>query len=153
TVRALARPAARRPELASAATWIEGDLADEAALGRLVEGVGAAVPAAAVYRTAGHPDRYYREVNVEGTRRLLEAAARAGVSRFVHTSTVGVHGDVEHPPADATTPFAPGELYQAPRDEAEALALAYHKSRGLPVCVVRPGAIYGPGETRLLKLF
>ena len=38
---------------------------------------------------------FYREINVEGTRKLLEAAVDAGVRRFVHTSTVGVHGDVK----------------------------------------------------------
>ena len=108
---------------------------------------------AAVYRTAGHPDSYYREVNVGGTERLLEAAARQGVRRFVHTSTVGVHGHVEHPPADETAPFAPGDIYQATKAEAEALALDFHRRRGVPVAVVRPGAIYGPGETRFLKLF
>ena len=118
-------------------------------LDRLVEGADAVVHVAAVYRTAGHPDSYYREVNVLGTERLLEAAARHGVRRFVHTSTVGVHGHVEHPPADETAPFAPGDIYQATKAEAEALALDYHRRRGVPVAVVRPGAIYGPGETRL----
>jgi nucleoside-diphosphate-sugar epimerase len=108
---------------------------------------------AAVYRTAGHSDDYYREVNVRGTERLLEAAARHGVSRFVHTSTVGVHGHVEHPPADETAPLAPGDIYQQTKVEAETLVLGYHRARGVPVTVVRPGAIYGPGETRLLKLF
>ena len=43
-----------------------------------------------------------------GTERLLEAAARAGVRRFVHTSTVGVHGHVENPPADETARHRPG---------------------------------------------
>jgi nucleoside-diphosphate-sugar epimerase len=90
---------------------------------------------------------------VGGTERLLEAAARAGVRRFVHTSTVGVHGHVERPLADESAPIAPGDIYQATKAEAEALALEYHRRRGLPVAVVRPGAIYGPGETRFLKLF
>jgi nucleoside-diphosphate-sugar epimerase len=71
----------------------------------------------------------------------------------VHTSTVGVHGHVEHPPADENAPFAPGDIYQATKAEAETLALDFHRKRGLPVAVVRPGAIYGPGETRFLKLF
>jgi nucleoside-diphosphate-sugar epimerase len=44
-------------------------------------------------------------------------------------------------------------VYQATKAEAEALAFEYHRRRGVPVTVVRPGAIYGPGETRLLKLF
>jgi nucleoside-diphosphate-sugar epimerase len=71
----------------------------------------------------------------------------------VHTSTVGVHGDVRNPPADESSPFAPGDIYQETKAEAETLAMRYHHDRGVPVAVVRPGAIYGPGETRLAKLF
>ncbi|HEX9186353.1 MAG TPA: NAD-dependent epimerase/dehydratase family protein, partial [Vicinamibacteria bacterium] len=138
---------------ARASTVVEGRLGDASAAARLVEGVDAVLHVAAVYRTAGHPESYYREVNVVGTERLLEAAARQGVRRFVHTSTVGVHGHVEHPPADETCPMAPGDVYQATKAEAEVLALDFHRKRGLPVAVVRPGAIYGPGETRFLKLF
>jgi dihydroflavonol-4-reductase len=132
---------------------VEGALGDAVAASRLVEGTDAVVHVAAVYRTAGHPDSYYREVNVVGTEKLLEAAAELGVRRFVHTSTVGVHGHVERPPADESAPFAPGDIYQATKAEAERLALDFHRRRGVPVAVVRPGAIYGPGETRLLKLF
>ena len=153
TVSALARPASPRPEAGAAVRWIEGDLRDEGSLHRLVAGADAVVHVAAVYRTAGHPRSYYHDVNVGGTRRLLEAATRAGVGRFVHTSTVGVHGDVQHPPADETSPLAPGDVYQETKAEAEKLVFAVHRERGLPVTVLRPGAIYGPLEKRLLKLF
>jgi nucleoside-diphosphate-sugar epimerase len=132
---------------------VEGDLADGRGLASLVEGAQALIHVAAVYRTAGHRDSYYRDVNVGGTERLLEAAVRSGVRRFVHTSSVGVHGHVETPPADETAPLAPGDIYQATKAEGERLALQYHGRGGLLVTVVRPGAIYGPGETRLLKLF
>ncbi len=153
-VAVLVRPGSVTERIRSRASRVvEGGLGDEAAAGRLVEGVDAVVHVAAVYRTAGHPDSYYREVNVVGTERLLEAAAGAGLRRFVHTSTVGVHGHVERPPADESAPVAPGDIYQATKAEAEALALEFHRRRGVPVTVVRPGAIYGPGETRLLKLF
>ncbi len=153
-VSALVRPRSVTDDLrALASRVVEGDLADAGAIARLVEGSDAVLHVAAVYRTAGHPDSYYREVNVGGSERLLEAAARAGVRRFVHTSTVGVHGHVKSPPADERAPIAPGDIYQETKAEAEALALRYHATRGLPVAVVRPGAIYGPGETRLLKLF
>jgi nucleoside-diphosphate-sugar epimerase len=153
-VTALVRPASVSEALrARASRIVEGSLGEAEAASRLVDGAEAVVHVAAVYRTAGHPDSYYREVNVGGTERLLEAAARAGLRRFVHTSTVGVHGHVERPPADEGAPIAPGDIYQATKAEAEALALEYHRRRGLPVAVVRPGAIYGPGETRFLKLF
>ena len=138
---------------AAAGRLVEGDLSDESAVARLIEGADAVVHVAAVYRTAGHPDSYYRDVNVGGTERLLEAAARQGVRRFVHTSTVGVHGHVERPPADEDAPIAPGDVYQQTKAEGEALALRYHRTRGVPVAVVRPGAIYGPGERRFLKMF
>ena len=150
----LVRPTSVTDALRAAeARLVEGDLSDRGAVERLVEGADAVVHVAALYRTAGHPDSYYREVNVGGTGRLLEAAARQGVRRFVHTSTVGVHGHVEKPPADESAPIAPGDIYQETKAEAEALAFSFHRTRGVPVAVVRPGAIYGPGETRLLKLF
>jgi nucleoside-diphosphate-sugar epimerase len=153
-VTVLARPRSLGDRVrALAAAVVEGDLSDEGACQRLADGQDALLHVAAVYRTAGHPESYYRDVNVGGTRRLLEAASRAGVRRFVHTSTVGVHGHVEHPPADENAPFAPGDVYQQTKAEAEAEALRFHRERGLPVAVVRPGAIYGPLETRLLKLF
>ena len=61
-VHALARPSSKRPLLSAEPEWIEGDLADAGALRRLVEGVDAVVHVAAVYRTAGHTDAYYRAV-------------------------------------------------------------------------------------------
>jgi len=149
----LVRKTARASLPARRVRIVEGDLSNPGTLATLVEGASAVVHVAAVYRTAGHPDSYYREVNVGGTERLLEASARQGVGRFVHTSTVGVHGHVANPPADETSPLAPGDVYQQTKAEAETLALSFGRSRGLPVAVVRPGAIYGPGETRLLKLF
>jgi nucleoside-diphosphate-sugar epimerase len=153
-VAVLARPASVTPALtASGARLVVGDLRDERVIDDLVRGADAVVHVAAVYRTAGHPDAYYRDINVGGTERLLEAALRQGVRRFVQTSTVGVHGHIEHPPADEASPFAPGDIYQRTKAEAETLALAFGREHGLGVTVVRPGAIYGPGETRLLKVF
>jgi nucleoside-diphosphate-sugar epimerase len=151
-VTALARPSSARPP-APGVRWVEGDLSDRRALQDAVQGADVVLHVAAVYRTAGHSDAYYRDVNVGGTERLLEAAAQAGVRRFVHTSTVGVHGDVREPPADENAPFAPGDVYQATKAEAETLARERGRVLGVEVVVVRPGAIYGPGETRLLKVF
>jgi dihydroflavonol-4-reductase len=150
---ALARAEGARRLEATGIRVVEGDLASEDALRRLVDGAEAVVHIAAVYRTAGHPDAYYREVNVHGTARLADAAASAGVRRFVHTSTVGVHGHIAHPPADEDAPMAPGDIYQETKAEGERTAVARHGTNGMSVAVVRPGAIYGPGETRLLKLF
>lgn len=153
-VRALVRAPSAWPALrARGVEVVPGDLRDPEAVARLVEGAHAVLHVAAVYRTAGHPDAYYRDVNVGGPQRLLEAALRAGVKRFVHTSTVGVHGDVGEATVDETAPFGPGDIYQETKVEGERLAVDFGRTRGLAVSVVRPAAIYGPGETRLLKLF
>lgn len=153
-VKALVREASVTRELrASGAEIVTGRLGNAEDAQRLVEGCDAVMHVAAVYRTAGHPDSYYREVNVEGTRRLLEAALAAGARRFVHTSTVGVHGDVKNPPIDETGPIAPSDIYQETKAEADALAREFGRTHGLEVAIVRPAAIYGPGEARLLKVF
>ena len=106
----------------------------------------------AAYRVEGVPQKYFWDVNVEGTKKLLEAAKRKNIKRFVHCSTVGVQGDIKNPPAKEEDPYAPGDYYQESKVEGEKLALQYSKN-GLPLTVVRPVGIYGPGDLRFLKLF
>jgi nucleoside-diphosphate-sugar epimerase len=128
-------------------------LADPGSLPRAIRGVERVFHLAAVYREAKLSDRLYREVNVEGTRRLAEAALAEGGVPFIYCSTCGVHGDIENPPADETAPYRPGDIYQETKVEAEKLLLALHRKSGLPVVILRPVGIYGPGDRRFLKLF
>ncbi|HUA26921.1 MAG TPA: NAD-dependent epimerase/dehydratase family protein [Steroidobacteraceae bacterium] len=107
---------------------------------------------AAVFRTAGHSDSYYRDVNVGGTRNVLEAACRLDCERVVHCSTGGVHGHIADPPASETYPFGPGDVYQRTKLEGE-LAAREAIRRGQRVVIVRPGPIYGEGDLRFLKLY
>jgi nucleoside-diphosphate-sugar epimerase len=107
---------------------------------------------AAVFRTAGHPDSYYREVNVGGTQNVLEAGRRLDCERVVHCSTGGVHGHIANPPASESYPYGPGDIYQRTKLEGE-LAAAAAARRGQRVAIVRPGPIYGEGDLRFLKLY
>jgi nucleoside-diphosphate-sugar epimerase len=153
-VRVLARSAARaREALPEGVEIIEGDLTDPVAVARAVEGTRTVYHIAAMYRQAKHRDADYARVHVDATRLLLEAACDDGVERFVHCSTVGVHGHVASPPAGEEAPFGPGDVYQRTKLDGELLARSYHGRRGLAVTVARPTAIYGPGDQRLLKLF
>jgi nucleoside-diphosphate-sugar epimerase len=129
----------------------EGDLSDEGALRRAVEGVDRVFHVAAVYREARLSDAYYHEVNVLGTRRLAEAALAEGVP-FLYCSTCGVHGEVAGE-ADESAPYNPGDVYQRTKVEAENVVLALHRERGLRAVILRPVGIYGPGDRRFLKLF
>lgn len=132
---------------------IESDITDTEAMKRAVEGVENVYHIAALFRQAGVPDQVYYDVNVAATENLLRLSHEAGVKRFVHCSTVGVHGHIENPPADEDYRFAPGDIYQVTKLLGEQKALEYYQETGFPVSVVRPGPIYGVGDLRLLKLF
>ena len=132
---------------------VEGDLSDSHSVARAAEHANVVYHIAATYREAGQPDSAYRAVNVDGTRHVLEAAMRAGASRVVHCSTGGVHGHIEHPPATEDAPLHPGDVYQETKLEAEQVAREYGRTHALEVVIARPIGIYGPGDTRFLKMF
>jgi nucleoside-diphosphate-sugar epimerase len=132
---------------------VAGDIRDRDVIRQATEGVDTVYHLAAVFRRAGVPDSEYREVHVDATRQLVELSAAAGVRRIVHCSTVGVHGSVsEEAPATEDAPFQPGDIYQETKLEGEQVALQTADRAGIPLTVVRPGPIYGPGDKRLFKL-
>ena len=151
-VRAFQRDASRKPEVPGIEVAI-GDVRDPSAVARAVANVEVVYHIAAIYRQAGLPDDTYRAVNATAVQQIIEAAARAGVTRVVHCSTVGVHGDVEHPPANEDAPLKPGDIYQVTKLEGERLAVDAAARLGIEVTIARPTGIYGPGDRRLLKLF
>ena len=153
-VRVLTRPSSSLDAVEGlSAERVEGDLRDPESLRRAVSGVAGVFHIAAVYREAKLPDRLYYDINVEGTRRLAEAALSAGCEIFLYCSTCGVHGEIAEPPADEGAPYRPGDVYQRTKLEAEKLLLELHRRRGLPAVILRPVGIYGPGDRRFLKLF
>lgn len=154
-VRAIARTSSRTDALSDLPVeWIRGEVYDSDTVKAAVEGVRYIFHVAAAYRQAGLSDDVYPLVHVRSTQRLVEAARRQpGFERFVHVSTIGVHGHIEHPPADERAPFAPGDLYQSTKAEAEQWLRDQAPAAGVPFTIVRPCAIYGPGDTRLFKVF
>ena len=157
-VRALVRPKSRARFDASklarkGVIAVEGDLLDPAAVHRAADGVDVVYHIAATYREAGQRDSAYRAINVDGTRHVLEAAKAGGARRLVHCSTGGVHGHIANPPANEDAPFNPGDVYQETKLAAEKLAREFGASAGLDVVVARPIGIYGPGDTRFLRMF
>jgi nucleoside-diphosphate-sugar epimerase len=155
-VAALVRPASltRAASLGAAGVEIrEGDLTDRAAVRAAAEGCEVVYHIAATYREAGQSSSAYRRINVDGTRHVLEAARDAGARRVVHCSTGGVHGHIDHPPANEDAPFAPGDIYQETKLAAERLAAEFGRGGPTEVVIARPIGIYGPGDTRFLKMF
>lgn len=130
---------------AMGATVHIGSVTDAQVVDRSMEGVEVVHHLAAAFRELNVPERYYYDVNVNGTRTVLDAAVQHGVRRFIYCSTCGVHGNVARPPAAENAPIAPADYYQRTKYEAEPVVLEYHR-RGLPSVILRPAAIYGPGD-------
>jgi dihydroflavonol-4-reductase len=151
-VRALARPKSDRRLLANLPVEIvEGDLTDPASLRGVLRGGGWLVHMAAFYRLWARDRRLFYAVNVEGTRRMLQAAGEAGVRRVVYTSSVGALGI----PSDgrAGTEETPVSLADMVGDYKRSKFLAEEVARdfarqGLPVVIVNPSTPVGPGDIK-----
>jgi dihydroflavonol-4-reductase len=151
-VRCLARPNSRRDNLQGLAVEIvEGDLTDAPSLARAMRGVATLYHVAADYRLwARNPEELYR-ANAGGTENVLSAAAQAGVSRIVYTSSVAALGLTEDgSPANEETPVVRDRIvghYKRSKYDAERVALEWAK-RGLPVVIVNPSTPVGERDIK-----
>ena len=130
-VRALTRrPQPDRPDV----DWVAGSLEDSDALERLVTGAAAVVHIAGAINARDAAE--FERCNVEGTLAMLAAATAAGVTRFIHVSSLA-----------AREPKL--SLYGASKARSEELV----EGSGLDWAIVRPPAVYGPGDKETLELF
>ena len=127
------------------AELVLGSVTDRGLVDRVVEGHHVVHHLAAAFRKVNLPRDAYRAVNVDGTRHVLEAARRHGVRKVVYCSTQGVHGHVDEPPGDEDTPIEPEDYYQHTKYAGE-LALREVCKDGPEFTIIRPTAIYGPGD-------
>ncbi|MGI9259848.1 MAG: NAD-dependent epimerase/dehydratase family protein [Gammaproteobacteria bacterium] len=138
---------------ARGANLILADLADEDALGKALDNCEVVFHVAAAFREINVPESEYYRVNVEGTRLVAARCVEARVRKLVYCSTQGVHGDIHDPPGDENSPVAPADYYQATKYEGE-LELQAISDSDLEYTILRPTAIYGPGDPgRFLMLF
>lgn len=128
-----------------------GPLQDAEFARRIVSGRDLVIHLAAAQHEANVPDAYFEEVNVGGTRSLLEASRKAGIKRFVYGSTIGVYGSADEGTLDEESPTRPVNVYGRTKLAAEQVVREYASS--LETCIVRISETYGPGDFRLLKLF
>lgn len=153
-VRVLARDPRRADALRGRVEEIVvGDIADRAPLDALMAGTDAVIHLVSNFRTTTDTTAQTTRTNLEGTIQALEAAQRASVKRFVHCSTIGVHGDVRTTPADESSPYNPGDDYQTTKKKAEDACRAQMARGDMEIVMVRPCSIYGPGDLRMLKMF
>ncbi len=131
-------------------TLVPGDLADEGALERLVAGADVAFHTAAHVGEWGPPETFVA-VNVAGTRRLVEAAARGGVRRVVHLSSTAVYGRPDRGQVTEAWPTRrSGQAYDDTKVDSERVAFARGRELGVEVSALRPPVIYGPYDRNFL---
>jgi nucleoside-diphosphate-sugar epimerase len=149
TVRALVRSSGKAERFVSRGVEIvQGDVTDRDSVRRASEGCQMVFHCAAMMHDGQAPVAEFRRVNVEGTRHMLEAAAEVGVSRFVHISSIAVYGISPRAGTKETDPYQPCHLaYCDTKIEAEQVAFNYSAEKGLPLVVIRPANVYGPGSS------
>jgi nucleoside-diphosphate-sugar epimerase len=152
TLRLMLRPTSSLRFLADLAGKYEradGDLRDAASMARALEDVDCVIACGGL--TWARTEADYRAVNVEGTRRLVEASVAAGVKRFVYVSSLAALGPSPDgkPPSMKTT--APVSVYGRSKRDGELAALA--AAGAMPLTIVRPPIIYGPRDTAMLPAY
>lgn len=115
-------------------TWVAGDLTQRGALEQLVADADAVIHVAGVI--SAHTAAAFDKGNVEGTLAMLAAATAGGIRRFIHVSSLA-----------AREPKL--SLYGGSKARAEELVM----HSGLDWAIVRPPAVYGPGDRETLELF
>jgi dihydroflavonol-4-reductase len=129
-----------------------GDLGDEEAIRTAMRGCNAVIHAAAVYEV-GIPAKQRPsmwDANVEGTRRVMEAALAEKVPRVVYVSTVGIFGNTQRKVVDESYKNPENDFtsyYEETKLEAHKVVQRMIDDQNLPAIIVQPGGVYGPGDT------
>lgn len=125
---------------------ITGSLTNPESLNEATRGIDIVYHVAAAVSDWGSLE-YFRQVNVSGTRNIIEASILNGVSRLVYVSSVAVASFSDKHNMDENAPQLPTPFpYCQTKREAEELVCSYHKQGKIKVVIVRPGDIYGPGD-------
>ncbi len=127
-----------------------GDVSDRSRLVGGMSGCEYLVHLANVYSMWERDRSVYRSVNVEGTLNVMESALEAGISKAVHVSTAGVFGKPTDSPFNEMSSVGPRRFseYTQTKYEGDLIAWDLFERRGLPLVVIYPGAVLGPGDTK-----
>jgi nucleoside-diphosphate-sugar epimerase len=150
-VRVLSRPSRRADLLETqGAEVVRGGLGDPDCIARAVEGAEVVYHLAAKVDTPGSQADFL-ETNVAGTERVLTACLRQGVGRVVHASSLAVYGPSpsgqridENTPCDESPQLR--DFYAQSKILADQFAVTFAREAALPITIIRPGIVYGPGR-------
>jgi nucleoside-diphosphate-sugar epimerase len=132
---------------------ILGSVADRDLVKKSMSGIDFVFHLAAAFRELDVSEEHYYDVNVNGTRHVMDEAKNHHVKKVVYCSTQGVHGHIINPPGNEDSPIAPEDYYQQTKYEGE-LVVKEYMGNGMNATIIRPTAIYGPGDPgRFLMIY
>jgi nucleoside-diphosphate-sugar epimerase len=152
-VNALVRNPAKGSELQDlGVTLFQGDVTDKESMREAMQGVDGIYHVAAWYKIGAHDTSEAERINVGGTRNVLELMQELKIPKGVYTSTLAVNSDTHGQLVDEGYRFIGKHLSEYDRTKAAAHEVAKEFiGRGLPLVIVMPGLIYGPGDTSVLR--
>ncbi len=138
---------------AHGASLRRGDVLNPESFADTMKGAECVCHFAAAFRESGADDAFFERINVEGTANVARAAAAVGVKRFVHCGTAGIYGQRVAGTISESTPIRPWNSYERSKLAADKRLTEIASAAGMEFVILRPSAVYGPGDERLLKLF
>lgn len=130
----------------------EGDITEPHSISGIAKNVDVIYHFAAQVGEWGLPDDLFYSINVKGTGNLLDECLTNPDSRFIFISTPGVQGK-GYKRAKESFPYNPPYIYEKTKCEAEKLVVTYNNFYGLPMAIIRPDFVYGPGDYRRIPLY
>jgi dihydroflavonol-4-reductase len=131
-------------------TLFYGDVTDKASLLQGMKGCDWVANVANVYSFWEPDNRVYKKVNVEGTRNVMESALESGISKVLHVSTAVIYGKPVDSPFTEQSLVGPARFsrYSQTKYEGDLIAWEFYEKKGLPLLMVYPGAVLGPGDPK-----
>lgn len=131
-------------------TYITGDITDKASVLQGMKGCDLVIHLAGRYTFWEPNNRIYTDININGTRNVMECALENKVSKVVHVSTVGIYGKPEDCPFTEESKQGTEKFceYFRTKYEGEKIVWDMFKNKGLPVVIVYPTAVLGPGDNK-----
>jgi dihydroflavonol-4-reductase len=131
-------------------TLIEGNLTDEESLLKGMKGCDAVINIAAQYSFWEPDKKVYSEVNIKGMQNVMECSLKSGIKKIVHISTAGVFGKPSDEPFNENSPAGTVQFseYFRTKYEGDRIAWNLYEKKGLPLVVIYPVCVLGPGDPK-----
>lgn len=131
----------------------KGDVTDKESMREAMTGVDGVYHVAGWYKVGTKDKRDGTRVNIDGTRNVLELMQELNIPKGVYTSTLAINSDTRGKLADEKYQFTGKHISEYDRTKAEAHKIADEFiAKGLPLVIVQPGLIYGPGDTSTVRV-